>query len=171
MSFTPKFPPFISACNTASRKGINRTRRKLLLCFLSELLCLSFKLKLILKPAFLLKFPEFQLCIENKQLRLLIVLGLPHILTVIMFLTNVFTIKKADTSFSLLFCGKCVAANFSIFERLKIKRPLFKLFTSMLIAFEPIRKRTRNRCFYYPDYISGHFQTRSDIKENAKSVS
>ena len=108
---------------------------------------------------------------ENKQLRLLIVLGLPHILTVIMFLTNVFTIKKADTSFSLLVCGKCVAANFSIFERLKIKRPLFKLFTSMLIAFEPIRKRTRNRCFYYPDYISGHFQTRSDIKENAKSVS
>ena len=64
-------------------KGINRTRRKLLLCFLSELLCLSFKLKLILKPAILLKFTHFQLCIENKQLRLLIVLGLPHILTVI----------------------------------------------------------------------------------------
>ena len=61
------------------RKGINRTRRKLLLCFLSELLCL----KLILKPAILLKFTHFQLCIENKQLRLLIVLGLPHILTVI----------------------------------------------------------------------------------------
>ena len=58
------------------RKGINRTRRKLLLCFLSELLCLSFKLKLILKPAILLKFTHFQLCIENKQLRLLIVLGL-----------------------------------------------------------------------------------------------
>ena len=33
------------------RKGINRTRRKLLLCFLSKLLCLSFKLNLILKPA------------------------------------------------------------------------------------------------------------------------
>ena len=33
------------------RKEINRTRRKLLLCFLSELLCLSFKLKLTLKPA------------------------------------------------------------------------------------------------------------------------
>ena len=95
------------------RKGINRTRRKLLLYFLSELLCLSFKLKLILKPAILLKFTHFQLCIENKQLRLLIVLGLPHI----MFLTNVFTIKKADTSFSLSFCGKYVAANFSIFER------------------------------------------------------
>ena len=28
------------------RKGKNRTRRKLLLCFLSELLCLSFKLNL-----------------------------------------------------------------------------------------------------------------------------
>ena len=35
------------------------------------------------KPAILLKFTHFQLCIENKQLRLLIVLGLPHILTVI----------------------------------------------------------------------------------------
>ena len=65
------------------RKGKNRTRRKLLLCFLSELLCLSLKLKLILKPAILLKFTHFQLCIDNKQLRLLIVLGLPHILTVI----------------------------------------------------------------------------------------
>ena len=63
------------------RKGINRARRKLLMCFLSELLCLSFKLKL--KPAILLKFTHFQLYIENKQLRLLIVLGLPHILTVI----------------------------------------------------------------------------------------
>ena len=65
------------------RKGTNRTRRKLLLCFLSELLCASFKLKLILKPAILLKFTNFQLCIKNKQLRLLTVLGLPHILTVI----------------------------------------------------------------------------------------
>ena len=65
------------------RKGINRTRCKLLLCLLSELHCLSFKLKLILKPATLLKFTHFQLCMENKQLRLLIVLGLPHILTVI----------------------------------------------------------------------------------------
>ena len=66
------------------RKGKNRTRRKLLLCFLSELLCLSFRLKLmILKPAIFLKFTHFQLCIENKQLRLLIVLGLPHILTVL----------------------------------------------------------------------------------------
>ena len=65
------------------RKGKNRTRPKLLLCFLSELLCLSFKLKLTLKPAILLKFTHFQLCIENKQLRLHMVLGLPHILTVI----------------------------------------------------------------------------------------
>ena len=65
------------------QKGINRTRRKLLLCFLSKLLCLSFKLKLLLKSAILLKFTHFQLCIEKKQLRLLIVLGLPHILSVI----------------------------------------------------------------------------------------
>ena len=66
------------------RKRKNRKRRKLLLCFLSELLCLSFQLKLIIfKPAIFLKFTHFQLCIENKQLRLLIVLGLPHILTVI----------------------------------------------------------------------------------------
>ena len=65
------------------RKGINRTRRKPLLCFLSDLLCLSFKLKLVLKPAILLKFTHLRLCIENKQLRLLIVLELPYILTVI----------------------------------------------------------------------------------------
>ena len=65
------------------QKGKNRTRRKLLLCFLSDLLCLSFKLKHILNPAILLKFTHFQLCIENKQLRLLIVLGLPHTLTVV----------------------------------------------------------------------------------------
>ena len=64
-------------------KGKNRTRCKLLLCFLSELLCLSFKLMLILKPAILLKFTHFQLSVENKQLILLIVLRLPHILTVI----------------------------------------------------------------------------------------
>ena len=110
VSFAPKFPPFIAACSAASHtfneksftqrvflakkvknisemewnsfvcftvdkengrepakqqwKGKNRTRRKLLLCSLSELLCISVKLK-------------------NKQLRLLIVLGLTHILTVI----------------------------------------------------------------------------------------
>ena len=52
------------------RKGINRTRRKPLLYFLSELLCLSFTLKLILKPAILLQFTHFQLCIENKQERI-----------------------------------------------------------------------------------------------------
>ena len=62
-------------------KGKNRTRRKLMLCFLSELLCLPFhKLKLILKAAILLKFTYFQLYTPNKQLRLLVVLGLPHIL-------------------------------------------------------------------------------------------
>ena len=76
------------------RKGKNRTRRKLLFCFLSELLCLSFKFKLILKPAILLKFTHFQLCIESKQLRLLIVLGLPHILTVIYVFNKTFLLKK-----------------------------------------------------------------------------
>ena len=85
------------------RKEKNRTRRKLLLCFLSELLCLSFKLKLIiLKPAILLKFTHFQWCIENKQLRLLIVLGLPHILTVLYDFNKRFY-QKADTSCSLSF--------------------------------------------------------------------
>ena len=52
------------------RKGKNRTRRKLLLCFLSELLCLSFKLKFILKPAILLKFTYFQLYIDNKKVKI-----------------------------------------------------------------------------------------------------
>ena len=116
VNFAPKFPPFIAACSAAShtfnqksftqrvflaknvknisemewnslvcftvdkengrepakqqRKGKNRTRRKLL------------------KPAILLKFTHFQLCIENKQLRLLIVLGLPHVLTVIYVFTK-----------------------------------------------------------------------------------
>ena len=51
--------------------------------FVGATLSSTYKLKLILKPAILLKFTHFQLCIENKQLRLLIVLGLPHILTVI----------------------------------------------------------------------------------------
>ena len=37
----------------------------------------------MIRPAILLKFTHFQLCVENKQLRLHIVLGLPHILTVI----------------------------------------------------------------------------------------
>ena len=80
-------------------KGKNRTRHKLLLCFLSELLCISVKLK-------------------NKQLRLLIVLGLTHILTVIYIFNNRFY-EKADTSFSLSFSGKCVAANFSILKNLQ----------------------------------------------------
>ena len=34
-----------------------------------------------------------------------------------MFLTDVFT-EKADTSFSLSFCGKCVAANFAFLKDL-----------------------------------------------------
>ena len=46
-----------------------------------------------------------------------------------------------------------------------------ELFTPKLIAFEPVRKRTGNRCTYYLDYISSNFQTRSHTEENGKSVS
>ena len=46
-----------------------------------------------------------------------------------------------------------------------------EVFTPKLIAFEPIKKRTGNCCAYYLDYMSCHFQTRSHIKEKAKSVS
>ena len=35
------------------------------------------------RKVFLLKFIHFQLYIENRQLRLLVALGLPHVLTVI----------------------------------------------------------------------------------------
>ena len=45
------------------RKGKNRTRRKLKLSFLSELLCLL----LIFTPDILLKFIHFQLCINPEQ--------------------------------------------------------------------------------------------------------
>ena len=76
------------------RKRKNRTRRKLLFCFQSELLCLLFKLKLKLKPAILLKFSHFQLRIENKQLSLLIVLGLPHMLNVIYVFNKRFYYKS-----------------------------------------------------------------------------
>ena len=71
------------------RKGKTERRRKLKLCFLSKLICLLF----IFKPAILLKlkFINFQLCIQNKQLRLLVVLGLPQTITLITFLTNLFT--------------------------------------------------------------------------------
>ena len=71
------------------RKGKTERRRKLKLCFLSKLICLLF----IFKPAILLKlkFINFQLCIQNKQLRLLVVLGLPQTITLITFLINLFT--------------------------------------------------------------------------------
>ena len=59
-----------------------------------------------------------------------------------MFLTNVFT-KKADTSFSLSFCGKCIVANFSIFERFKIKTPLNDECLSMYI----INTIPHGKCF------------------------
>ena len=71
------------------RKGKTERRRKLKLSFLSKLICLLFifKLAILLK----LKFINFQLCIQNKQLRLLVVLGLPQTITLITFLTNLFT--------------------------------------------------------------------------------
>ena len=71
-------------------KGNNRTRRiKVKLCFLSELLCLLFKLKLIFKPAILPNSFIFN-CVFRTN-RFLVVLGLPHILTLTIFLTNVFS--------------------------------------------------------------------------------
>ena len=49
------------------RKGKNRMRRKLWLCFLSELLCLSFNLKLILKPAFYLNSLIFYFALRTNS--------------------------------------------------------------------------------------------------------
>ena len=66
-----------------------------------------------------------------------------------MFLTNVFTKKLM---FSLSFCGKCVAANVSIFERFKIKRPQ-KWWMSQCVYNTPIPhgkcfvRYLRTRCF------------------------
>ena len=66
-----------------NNSGRGKTERDVSLsCAFSELLCLLFKpnkLKLIFKP--------------DKQLRFLVVLELPHILTLIIFLTNNFTNK------------------------------------------------------------------------------
>ena len=59
---------------------------------------------------------------SEKTVKITIVLGLPHILT-FLYVFNKRFYQKADTSFSLSFCGKCVVANFRIFERFKIKRP------------------------------------------------
>ena len=71
--------------------------------FVGATLSSIYNLKLILKPAILLKFTHFQLYIQNKQLRLLVVPGLPHILTVVfMFLRNVST-KKLILGFHCYF--------------------------------------------------------------------
>ena len=68
-----------------NNSGRGKTEKDVSLCcaFVGATLFSIYKLKLILKPAILLKFTHFQLYIQNKQLRLLVVLGLPHILTVI----------------------------------------------------------------------------------------
>ena len=53
------------------QKEKNRTRCQLKLCFLSELLCLLFKLnKLIFKPAILLKFIHFQYVHSEQTVRI-----------------------------------------------------------------------------------------------------
>ena len=93
------------------------------------------------------------------------ILRLPHTLTSFMFLTNVFT-KKADTSFSLSFCGKCVVANFSIFERFKIKTPLNDECLSMYIINTIPHEKCfvrylRTRCFLYQKPYSFAAFTRS----------
>ena len=74
--------------------------------------------------------------IQNKQLGFLVVLGLPHILTLIIFLTNVITNKLVLR----LRCHFAVySGNFSILERFEIKRvgawfgqPYFLIFCSKL---------------------------------------
>ena len=68
-----------------NNSGKGKTKRVVSFCcsFCRSHFAFLFKLKLILKPAILLNFTHFQLCIDNKQLRLLIVFRLPHILTVI----------------------------------------------------------------------------------------
>ena len=103
------------------RKEKNRTTRNLKLCFLSKLLCLLLKFNnLIFKPAILLKFVHFQynMCIRNKHLGFFVVFGLPHILTLIIFLTNVFTNK-------LILRHRChfavCSGNFRILERFEKK--------------------------------------------------
>ena len=64
-----------------SGMGKNRTRRKLKLCFL---------ISAILSWAILVKFIYFQLCIRNEKLTLLVILGLPHILTLINIINKTF---------------------------------------------------------------------------------
>ena len=75
-----------------SGMGKNGTRRKLKLCFISSLFHSKQK--------------------ANITVLVILNLGLPHIITLITFLTNVFT--AADTSFPL-------AANFSISVRPEMK--------------------------------------------------
>ena len=101
--------------NNSLRENWNRTRRKLKLYF-----SLEFVFYLIFKPAILPKFTHFQLWIRNRRLlRLLVILGLPHILTLVIFLTN---ISLRGWYFDFVVISRCVAANFGILERLTIKR-------------------------------------------------
>ena len=90
--------------------------------FVGATLSSLYKLKLILKPAILLKFTHFQLYIQNKQLRLLVVLWLPNILTVIYVIKKPSFLLKS-WYYVFIIISWCVAANLSILERFKIKRP------------------------------------------------
>ena len=67
------------------QKGKKWTRRKLMLCFLSELLCLPF-----ISLSLYWNWPFYLNYIQNKQLTLLVVRGLPHILAVIYVFKKLF---------------------------------------------------------------------------------
>ena len=77
--------------NEREQRRENRTRRKLKLCFLPELLCLLFT---YIQISHFLKFIHFQWSIQNKKLTLLVIFGLLHILTLIILLTNILTNKQ-----------------------------------------------------------------------------
>ena len=66
--------------NEREQRRENRMRWKLKLCFLLELLCLLFN---YIQISHFLKFIHFQLSIQPKKLTLLVIFGLPHILTLI----------------------------------------------------------------------------------------
>ena len=74
-----------------------------------------------------MQISHFQLCIQNKKLTttVLAILRLPHILTLITFLTNVFT-TVISWYFVFFVISRCTfpAANFRILESFGMKRRL-----------------------------------------------
>ena len=75
-----------------NNSGKGKTERDVSFCcaFCRSYFAVRLSLSLYWNRPFYLNFTHFQLCIENKQLRLLIVLGLPHILSVIYVLNKRF---------------------------------------------------------------------------------